>query len=189
MDDVTKMEEAILAEMEADPQLYAEELVTPVNEFLFINPETRLIDVPESEELFGTYKENNVERKHFKCPRIVLDNVDLSLCYIFVNYVSASGKNGQIQCEDVEVTEDGNYITFSWELTRNVFDANKDTNIFFAVQAKTKNGDNVFNTQKAQGKCYETVDATEQITEEYADVILQLSQDWKTWKEIQSHRT
>lgn len=170
--------EELLAEMEAHPEMYVDtedtELVTPVNDVLMVNPETRLIDVPTSEENFGTYNDHDVARKYFKCPRIVQDNIDLSNCNLFINYVSAKGKPGQYQCEDVEATEDGNYITFSWKLTRGVFDANKDATIFFSVQAKKVNGGNVFNTRKAQGKSYETVDATEQIAEEYADIILQL---------------
>lgn len=162
-------------ELEAQAELYShEQLITPVNDFLLVNPETRLIDVPASEEIFGTYNENNVERKHFKCPRIVLDNVDLAACDIFINYVSAKGKQGQYQCEDVAETEDGNYITFSWKLTRNVFDINKDATIYFAVQAKKLDGDNIFDTRKAQGKAFETLEAGEYITEEYADVILQI---------------
>lgn len=151
-------------------------LVTPVNDVLVIDPETRLISVPASEENFGTYNEHNVTRKYFKCPRIVQDRLDLSACEIFINYTSAKGKTGQYKCDDVELTEDGNYITFSWKLTRNVMDQNKDSTICFAVQAKSIEG-NVFNTRKAKGKCYETVDATEVITEEYTDVIQQLMEE------------
>lgn len=167
MADMT-LEEA-LAAAEVDT-----ELITPVDDVLMIDPETRLINVPASEENFGVFRDRNTARKHFKCPRIVQDNIDLSKCYLFVNYVSSSGKPGQYWCEDVESTADGNYITFSWKITGNVFDVNKDATIYFAVQAKKIDGDNVFNTRKAQGKSYETVDATEQITEEYADVILQI---------------
>lgn len=173
MDNMT-LEEA-LAAAEAVPYAATDNnLVTPVNDILVVNPETRLIDVPASEENFGTYNDNDVARKKFKCPRIVQDNIDLSACNIFINYVSAKGKPGQYQCTDIETTDDGNYITFSWKLSRNVFDANKDATIFFAVQAKKVNGGNVFNTRKAQGKSYETVDEADVIEAEYVDIILQL---------------
>lgn len=150
------------------------ELVTPKNDYLMVNPETLLIDVPATEEIFGVYHDNEFERKYFKCPRIVKNNKDLSECHIFINYVSASGKVGQYKSEDVKLAEDEDYITFSWDLTNNVFDENKDATIYFAVQAKTKTGKGVFGTRKAQGKVFETIDGTGAITEEYADIILYL---------------
>lgn len=48
-------------------------------EYLIIDPSTRKIAVPKSEQLFGVYGEGNIERKYFKCPKIVGDNVDLHL--------------------------------------------------------------------------------------------------------------
>lgn len=151
-----------------------ETLIEPINDVLMINPEERLIEVPETELLLGVYTDRNVERKHFKCPRIVGDNIDLSLCYIFVNYVSSSGSPGQTQCNDVNVDETGNYITFSWLLSGNVFDKNIDSKVYFSVQAKMPSGENVFNTRKIYGNVYETIEAGKEITEEYADIILQI---------------
>ena len=46
-------------------------------EYLIIDPSTRKITIPKSEQLFGVYGEGNIERKYFKCPKIVGDNVDL----------------------------------------------------------------------------------------------------------------
>lgn len=172
MDEMT-LEEALAASTDDGV------LVTPVNDVLLVDPETRLISVPASEENFGTYKENDVARKYFKCPRIVQDNMDLSTCEIFINYESASGKPGQYKCDDVELTNDGNHIAFSWLLSRNVFDKNKDSTIYFSVQAKKIGGGNVFNTRKAQGKMYETIDATEEIEKGYADVVMQLIEEVK----------
>lgn len=163
--------EEVMAEAVA---LSDEMLIEPINDVLMINPEERLIEVPKSELLLGVYTDRNVERKQFKCPRIVGDSIDLSLCYIFVNYVSSSGNPGQIQCNDVSVDETGNYITFSWLLSGNVFDKNIDSKVYFSVQAKMPSGENVFNTRKISGNVYETVEAGEEITEEYADVILQI---------------
>lgn len=64
-------------------------------EYLIIDPSTRKITIPKSEQLFGVYGEGNIERKYFKCPKIVGDNVDLSDCYIFVNYYTAKGLPGK----------------------------------------------------------------------------------------------
>lgn len=141
-------------------------------EYLIIDPSTRKIAVPKSEQLFGVYGEGNIERKHFKCPKIVGDNVDLSDCYIFVNYYTAKGLPGKYTVKDVNV--DGENITFSWELKQHIFDANEDTSIYFAVEAKNKDKVEVFRTSPATGKAKETIDTDTEIEETHADVILDL---------------
>lgn len=141
-------------------------------EYLIIDPSTRKIAVPKSEQLFGVYGEGNIERKYFKCPKIVGDNVDLSDCYIFVNYYTAKGLPGKYTVKDVKV--DGENITFSWELKRHIFDANEDTSIYFAVEAKNKDKVKVFRTIPATGKAKETIDTDTEIEDTYADVILDL---------------
>ena len=141
-------------------------------EYLIIDPSTRKITIPKSEQLFGVYGESNIERKYFKCPKIVGDNVDLSDCYIFVNYYTAKGLPGKYTVKDVNV--DGENITFSWELKQHIFDANEDTSIYFAVEAKNKDKVEVFRTSPATGKAKETIDTDTEIEDTYADVILDL---------------
>lgn len=141
-------------------------------EYLIIDPSTRKITIPKSEQLFGVYGESNIERKYFKCPKIVGDNVDLSDCYIFVNYYTAKGLPGKYIAKDVNV--DGENITFSWELKRDIFDANEDTSIYFAVEAKNKDKVEVFRTRPATGNSKETIDTDKEIEETHADVILDL---------------
>lgn len=141
-------------------------------EYLIIDPSTRKITIPKSEQLFGVYGEGNIERKYFKCPKIVGDNVDLSDCYIFVNYYTAKGLPGKYTVKDVKV--DGENITFSWELKQHIFDANEDTSIYFAVEAKNKDKVEVFRTSPATGKAKETIDTDKEIEETHADVILDL---------------
>ena len=145
---------------------------TITNDFLIIDSENRSITVPETESFFGVFADRNVERKYFKCPKIVGDNVDLSACEIFINYVSVGNTPGQYQCTDVEVL--GDEISFSWLLSGNVFDTNKTGNIFFAMQAKNLTGMNVFNTKKAMGQVSETVKPVDYTEEKYADVVLDL---------------
>ena len=145
--------------------------------YLIVDPDSRNITIPEVESAFGVYGDNNAERKYFKAPRIVGNGIDLTECYLYVNYISASTKIGQILCDvgdapNGTATEDE--IVFSWPITRNVLDKNVSGEIFFAVQAKTKTGDTVFTTRKAKGNCYESIEGTEAVTEEYADIILQL---------------
>lgn len=141
-------------------------------EYLIIDPSTRKITIPKSEQLFGVYGESNIERKYFKCPKIVGDNVDLSDCYIFVNYYTAKGLPGKYIAKDVNVDKEN--ITFSWELKRDIFDANEDTSIYFAVEAKNKDKVEVFRTSPATGKAKETIDTDTEIEETHADVILDL---------------
>lgn len=145
--------------------------------YLIVDPDSRNIAIPEVESAFGVYGDNNAERKYFKAPRIVGNGIDLTECYLYVNYISASTKIGQILCDVGDApngiaTEDE--IVFSWPITRNVLDKNVSGEIFFAVQAKTKTGDTVFTTRKAKGNCYESIEGTEAVAEEYADIVLQL---------------
>lgn len=145
---------------------------------LTINPSTREIIVPKSERVFGVYKELGVERKTFLCPKLIGGNLDLSECYIFVHYISSSGSYGMILCTDIAPTQDNTCITFSWLLTENVFDENKDATIYFSVHAKVMDEDGrlreVFKTRIAQGKSYETIDSTNEIVGKHADIIAQM---------------
>lgn len=96
----------------------------------------------------------------------------MSDCYIFVNYYTAKGLPGKYTVKDVKV--DGENITFSWELKQHIFDANEDTSIYFAVEAKNKDKVEVFRTSPATGKAKETIDTDTEIEDTYADVILDL---------------
>ena len=51
------LEAEILAELEENQDAY----VTPVNDVITIDPETRTIHLPESEMLFGVEEEKDVE--------------------------------------------------------------------------------------------------------------------------------
>lgn len=144
---------------------------------LVINPSTREILIPKSERVFGSYNEGGVEKKIFTCPKMIGNNVDLTECFIFVNYVSSGGEPGQILCDKVEVTPDGACVEFTWELTPNVFDANRDATIYFSVHVKqVEDGKLVsrFATKIANGRSYATVDTTGEVIKENADVICQL---------------
>ena len=171
----------------------AEELIKMLNESsvdtyasepeeLVIDAESRSINIPQSERLFGVKGDMNIERKYFRCPKIVGDNIDLSTHQIFIAYVYTERETGSIlpsvgvapyHCEDVEV--DGEDITFSWKLTGNVF--KNPGFILFKMYAKRTETDpnTVFNTTPAIGTVLATIpDGTEEIKEEYPDVIAQI---------------
>lgn len=174
-----ELEAQILAEMEENPEAY---LVEPVNDILMIDSETRTINVPASETLFGTYGECDVERKYFKCPKIVGDNIDLSKHRIYISYMPVKEKNitsipdttpDMYYCEDMAV--DGDYITFSWKLSGNVLET--PGFIGFAVVAKYTEGDSVktrWKTIPAVGTVLLTLPDGEAIEERYPDIIGQL---------------
>ena len=146
-----------------------------------IDGESRTINVPDSERLFGVEGDKDVERKYFQCPKIVGDNIDLSQHQIYVSYAFTTTENstsfpdadGLYHCEDVEVS--GDNITFSWLLSGNVF-ANPGF-IAFKVMAKKSEGEELktkWNTAPAIGSVLLTVPDGEEIAEEYPDVINQI---------------
>lgn len=153
-----------------------------INDELIIDGETRTITVPDTERLFGVEGDVNIERKHFRCPKIVGDNIDLSAHNVYIAYVFTDNQNssffptvgiGVYKCEDVTV--EGNDITFSWKLSGNVFE--RPGFIAFKMYAKKSDDDyeTVFNTTPAFGIVKMTIpDGNKEIAEEYPDVIDQI---------------
>lgn len=179
--------EELLNSDEQQIETYAEE-----NEELVIDGETRVINIPESEVLFGVKGDKNIERKYFRCPKIVGDNVDLSKHLIYIAYVYTESNSGSIfptvgiqpyHCDDVAV--DGDDITFSWKLSDNVFQSAGF--IVFKMYAKEKEDSpyTVFNTTPAIGTVLYTIgDGVESIVSENPDIINQLIAKMESVQEI-----
>lgn len=152
---------------------------TGSTEICMIDPETREITVPAGESLFGVTGDKDVERKFFRCPKVVGDGINLLEHQIYVAYVFTTSSNntsfpdtgtGLYHCEDV--TEDGDDITFSWLLSGNVFSS--PGYIAFKVMAKKSEGDELvtkWNTAPSYGTILLTVPDGEDIAEQYPDVI------------------
>lgn len=182
-----ELEKEILAEMAADPVAYA---AGPVNDVITIDGETRVISVPASELLFGVETDKDVERKHFRCPRVVGDGIDLSKHQIYISYITSdstgksfSGDSNLYLCEDVAV--DGDDITFSWQLSGNVF-ASAGFIAFKVLAAKT-DGENVqtrWNTVPAVGTVLMTVPDGMDISETYPDIVTQLLERMESVEKI-----
>lgn len=151
-----------------------EELLKPVNDFFLINPNTRVITVPDSEKVFGVENDGNSERKHFKCPRIVGDGIDLSEMHLYVNYQNANREKYPHLIEDVVVENDA--VTFSWLIPPAAV-AYKGT-IDFIVCAKKSDDNGVetteWNTTIAQGTVLKGLEATSEIAERNPDIIEQI---------------
>lgn len=149
----------------------AASVVEPVNDIFEIDPETRVIAVPVSEKLFGVANDGNSERKHFHCPKVVGDNIDLSTMHLYINYQNANGDKYPYLVEDIRT--DGDYITFSWLIGPDVV-AYKGQ-IKFIVCAKKGDGTiPEWNTTIAEGTVLEGLEATDEVVERNPDIIEQI---------------
>ena len=149
----------------------AASVVEPVNDIFEINPETRVITVPASEKLFGVANDGNTERKHFRCPKVVGNNIDLSTMHLYINYQNANGDKYPYLVEDVQT--DGDYITFSWLIGPDVV-AYKGQ-VKFIVCAKKGDGTiSEWNTTLAEGTVLEGLEAEDEVVERNPDIITQL---------------
>lgn len=147
-------------------------------EYLEINDITRMINVPKNLVL-GVMEDKNVKRVYLKCKRIVGDNVDLSKHQIYIKYVNALDRTGErleinepgiYHCEDV--SNQGNYITFSWLLSENVFKSRG----FVAFSINATDGERTrWNTFPAIGTVLITITGgLQEVQERYPDIITQL---------------
>lgn len=149
----------------------AASVVEPVNDIFEIDPETRVITVPASEKLFGVANDGNSERKHFRCSKIVGDNIDLSTMHLYINYQNANGQKYPYLVEDVQT--DGDYITFSWLIGPDVVEYKGQ--IKFIVCAKKSDGTkSEWNTTLAEGTVLEGLEATDEVVERNPDIIEQI---------------
>lgn len=149
----------------------AASVVEPVNDIFEIDPETRVITVPASEKLFGVANDGNSERKHFRCSKIVGDNIDLSAMHLYINYQNANGQKYPYLVEDVQT--DGDYITFSWLIGPDVVEYKGQ--IKFIVCAKKSDGTkSEWNTTLAEGTVLEGLEAADEVTERNPDIIEQI---------------
>ena len=140
-----------------------------VNDTFLVNPESRVITVPESEKIFGVYNDVNTERKHFRCSKIVGDNIDLSAMHLYINYQNANGQKYPYLVEDVQT--DGDYITFSWLIGPDVV-AYKGQ-VKFILCAKKDNALE-WNTTLAEGVVLEGLEATDDVVDRNPDIIEQI---------------
>lgn len=153
-----------------------------VDDVFVIDAPNRKIIVPDSETTFGVETDRNVERKYFRCPRIVGDNIDLYAHKIYVVYVSTKDVkgtflpeivNGRYWCDDVAV--DGDCITFSWKLSDNVM-CRAGIIAFKILAVTTDNGTEKtrWNTTASYGTVLMTVPDGDDIAERYPDIVTQL---------------
>lgn len=143
--------------------------VEPVNDVFIVNPESRTITVPETERIFGVYNDGNTERKHFRCPKVVGDNIDLTTLHLYINYQNANEKKYQYLVDDVQA--DGDYITFSWLISPDV--VSYKGQVKFVLCAK-KGAELEWNTTLAEGTVLDGLEAADETVERHPDVIEQI---------------
>lgn len=151
--------------------------IAPVDDYLNINAEGRITNVPGTEILLGVETDQDVERKYFKCPRIVGDNIDLSTLSLRIHYQNAGGEKDKYPVGDVKI--EGEYITFSWLLSEKVLRYQGDVQFTVVAVKALADGTvkNAWNTTLAKGKVLEglPVDDLDYVEEEQArDVLAQL---------------
>lgn len=144
------------------------------SETLLIAADTRSIYIPESEKFFGVESDQNVERKKFKCPKIVGDNIDLSTLHLYINYQNGNGNKDSYMIQDMAVS--GDYITFSWVLSRNVAAYKGTVRFVFCAKKADSSGNlvNEWNTTVAEGEVIEGLEATATVADNNPDIIEQM---------------
>lgn len=146
----------------------------PVNDIFTVNPESRTITVPDTEKIFGVFSDGNTERKHFRCPKIVGDNIDLSTMHLYINYQNANGQKYPYLVEDIRT--DGDYITFSWLIGPDVV-AYKGQVKFIVCAKKGDGAIPEWNTTLAEGTVLEGLEgleATDEVVARNPDIIEQI---------------
>lgn len=142
-------------------------------EYCTVDDNTRVVTVPEVYKMLGVESDEMAKRIWFKFPKLVGNNgVDLSAIGVRVNFRNANGDGDIYIVEDL--TTDGDYVIFSWELTRKVT-AYKG-NVSFVVCAvksatdgTTKNEWNT--TLNKECEVLEGLEVSKQIAKENPDII------------------
>lgn len=153
------------------------------NDTFLVNPESRVITVPESEKIFGVYNDGNTERKHFRCSKIVGDNIDLSAMHLYINYQNANGQKYPYLVEDVQT--DGDYITFSWLIGPDVVAYKGQVKFILCAKKDTALE---WNTTLAEGVVLEGLEATDEVVDRNPDIIEQILTRLDNVTEIQQEK-
>ena len=140
----------------------------------YINGDTRDIVVPDEYHIFGVESDENVTRIPFICPKIVGDNVDLTGYSLYINYINGAGLGGIYVVDDV--VTNGDNITFSWLLSRNV--TAKAGTVSYIICAKKSGTDtkvtNEWNTKIATGTVSSGIETYDTVAQQSSDVINKL---------------
>ena len=159
--------------MTLEEALAAATVDAATTEYCTVDDDTRLVTIPDKYKKLGVESDEKVKRIWFRFPKLIGNNgVDLSAIGVRVNFRNANGDGDIYIVEDL--TADGDYVTFSWELTRKVT-AYKGHVSFVVCAVKsatdgtTKNEWNT--TLNKEGEVLEGLEVSEQIAQENPDII------------------
>lgn len=93
-------------------------VVEDINEALYINPITRMVEVPDTELILGAEHDDRGECKYFRIPKVVGNNVQVSACSLRVYYTNASGDSDYFPVTNCVDADD--CVVFCWELSKKV---------------------------------------------------------------------
>ena len=161
--------EELLSQTSEEVETYADTGI----EYCTVDDDTRLVTVPDKYKKLGVESDEKVKRIWFRFPKFVGNNgVDLSAIGVRVNYRNANGDGDIYIVEDL--TTDGDYVTFSWELTRKVT-AYKGHVSFVVCAVKSATDGTIKNewntTLNKECEVLEGLEVTEQIAQENPDII------------------
>lgn len=142
-------------------------------DYLVIDAESRKINIPEQIKNLGVESDADVKRLYFKIQK-QYGEMDFTKADIRINYVNANGEGDAYPVADKQV--EGGTVTFSWLVGRNATEYKGD--VCFIVCAKTSNTEGIvekeFNTTLATLPVLEGKETTQQIVQQYPDVIEQI---------------
>ena len=167
-------------------QLLAE--VTEVDKKLYIDFDTRQILIPNSIHQLGVESDDDVKKLTFSVPKTYYD-CDLSTFRIFINYMNARKEGDLFAVKEEDVREvDGN-LEFDWIVGRHAV-AYKGTAIFNVCMKKGSMQpdpedetqeifivDQEFNTTVAKLPVLEGLETSEEVVQEYADILMQWEEE------------
>lgn len=146
---------------------------TIFRDYLTIDAETRKISIPSRIENLGVESDAGVKRLYFKIQK-QYGEMDFTKADIRINYVNANGEGDTYAVKDKQV--EGGTVTFSWLVRRSALKYKGD--VCFIACAKTSNTEGIvekeFNSTLATLPVLEGIETTQQIVQQYPDVIEQI---------------
>ena len=138
---------------------------------IVVNSSTRQFNIPGADLVFGVESDSGSVIKEFQCPRYVGNNLDLTGCFIRMNYRNA---NGEIDSYLVKnVTVDGDNVVFGWELAPKV--TMYKGNVSFVMCVVGPDTKVKWHTTLGRGQVLEGLEPDEALIEEgTVDVVAQL---------------
>lgn len=144
-----------------------------LKDYLTIDPESRKITIPSRIKNLGVESDADVKRLYFKIQK-QYGEMDFTKADIRINFANANGEGDYYPVADKQV--EGGTVTFSWLVGRNATEYKGD--VCFIVCAKISDIEGIvkkeFNTTLASLPVLEGKETTQQIVQQYPDVIEQI---------------